>query len=59
MKQVTTMGRLRREAVRITWIVGAQKLRVQWVSDMQETKTGEAMVRKATTPGGSERSRAV
>lgn len=56
MKQITIMGRLGREAVRITWILGAQKLGVQWVSDMQETKTREAMVRKATTPGGSERS---
>lgn len=56
MKQITIMGRLGRGAVRITWILGAQKLGVQWVSDMQETKTREAMVRKATTPGGSERS---
>lgn len=33
------MGRLGREAVRITWILGTQKLGVQWVFDMQETKT--------------------
>lgn len=58
MKQITIMGRLGREALRITQIVRAQKLGVQWVSDMQGTKIGEAMVRKAT-PRGSERSRAV
>lgn len=53
------MGRLGREILGITQILGAQKLGVQWVSDMQETKTQEAIVRKATTPRGSERSRAV
>lgn len=40
MKQITIMGRLGREALRITQFVGAQKLGVQWLSDMQETRRG-------------------